>query len=97
MSSLHLTFLPPVASDPFIVAAYATGSHAESGGHAGGRAVVTPMWGEHLSICLFARLLWMIDSGLQMMASHNHLPSAALPRLPIHILFVYLLRSIKRT
>lgn len=79
MSSFYLTFLPPVALDPFIFGTYATGSqscsHAELGGHASGRTVVTPMWGEHLSGCLFVVLLWMIDSGLKMMAWHNHLPS----------------------
>lgn len=79
MSSFHLTFLPPVALDSFIFGTYATGSHscshAELGGHAGRRTVVTPMWGENLSDCLFAVLLWMIDSGLKMMAWHNHLPS----------------------
>ncbi len=79
MSSFHLTFLPPVSLDSFIFAIYATssqsGSHAELGGRAGGWAVVTLMWGEHLSDCHFAVLLWMIDSGLKMMAWHNHLPS----------------------
>ena len=54
---------------------YATSSHAELGGHAGGWTVVTPMWGGHLSNCLFAVLLWMIDSCLKRKAWHNHLPS----------------------
>lgn len=85
MSSFHLTFLPPVALDPFIFGTYATGfqscSHAGLGGHASGLTVVTLMLGEHLCDCLFAVLLWMIDSGLRMMAWHNHLPSRILTRI----------------
>lgn len=79
MSSFHLTFILPVALNPFKFGTYATGSQScsqcELGGRAGGRGVVTPMWGENLSDCLFAVLLWMIDSGLKMIAWHNHLPS----------------------
>lgn len=48
-------------------------SHAGLQGCAGRRTVVTAMWGESLSDCLFALLLWMIDSGLKMMAWQNHL------------------------
>lgn len=100
MSSFHLTFLPPVVLDAFIFGTYATssqnGSHAEMGGHAGGRTVVTPMWGEHLNDCLFAVLLWRIDSELKMMAWHNHLPSRVFNLNPLmdsgflSSLFVYL-------
>lgn len=79
MSSFHLTFLPLVVLDAFIFGTYATSSqncsHAEMGGHSGGRTVVTPMWWEHVNDCLFAVLLWMIDSGLKMVAWHNYLPA----------------------
>lgn len=54
MSSFHLTFLPPVALDPFIFAIYATGSqscsHTELGGTRGCYSDVRGAF-KRLSLC----------------------------------------------